>query len=574
MAGFYGAFLLNSDTDKELHFDFSLKNTDAVRNCQRDAKSIIGRSVLNKLPEDRFFITENDVTICFEGINLSENLNSSTEIFRAYQQKGIKFVKDLQGSFAGFVYDKKTRRIFLFNDHLSTKNIFYFLSNEGFVFSSELLALASFLKSQQIPYTLDSDAVYMMALYGFLLEDFTYIKEGKKLPFGSILMYDLESRKINIDKYSHFSSEKKDIKYSDAIERINSLVEKSVSRIWNKSSKYAPKNISFLSGGMDARTNLVIAKDLGFQNIRTITFGQSNSKDVKYAQQISSGEKLDAFQRFLDHPNYLFDDIVENYIKPNDGLMMYQTSAHSSSTLKSLDVTPFSLIHTGQIGDLLFGSFAKENYDFFKNKASIGYTGFVKESGFLDKIACLPNILEKYQELGYEVYTYEQRVINATLVGDRSLNNLIDNYSPFFDRQLINLCLSLPNSFKTNQMIYFDWLKRYHPRALNYPWDKINMKPNSKLKIVGGMFVKKYVNGAKKYFRLDYDSMNPYHIWLKDKRLMDKLDGIFKEEWESSFLPREIKDDLRTLYNNNIFEYRNKFAVITALAATRLYFAN
>lgn len=572
MAGFYGAFLKNFGKESELHFDLSLRNTDAIQNDIRDTKSAIGRSVLNKLSKDRFFITKNDITICFEGINLSENINLFTDFFNAYLHRGINFVKDLQGSFSGFVYDRKLKKIFLFNDHLSTKNIFYFISNEGFVFSSELLALASFLKSQQISYTLDSDAVYMMALYGFLLEDSTYIKEVKKLPFGSILIYDLESRKMNIDKYYHFSSEKKVIKYSDAIERINTLVEKSVSQIWNKSSAYAPKHISFLSGGMDARTNIIIAKNLGFQDIRTITFGQSNSKDVKYAQQISSGEKLDGFQRFLDHPNYLFEDIVENYIKPNDGLMMYQTSAHSSSTLKSIDTTSFPLIHTGQIGDLLFGSFAKENYDFFKNRASIGYTGFVKESRFLDKIACLPDILKKYQEVGYEVYTYEQRVINATLVGDRSLNNVIDNYSPFFDRELINLCLSLPNKFKTNQMIYFDWLKKHHPRVLDYPWDKINMKPNSKFKIVGGMFIKKYVNGAKKYFGLEYDSMNPYHIWLKDKLLMERLDGIFLEESENSILPREIIDDFKEIYNNNIFEYRNKFAVITALIATRLYF--
>lgn len=573
MAGFYGAFLTNFDSENIPGFDLSLIDDSSLKERMTVGNGIVGRNVLNKLQQDRFLKTFEDITICFEGINLSAELNSSAAIFKAYNTTGIDFVSSLEGSFSGFVYDEKLGKIFLFNDHLSTKNIFYFYSkSKGFVFSSELLGLSSFLKKSNISYTRDSDAVYMMALYGFLLEDHTYIREVKKLPFGSILIYDLETKAFEIKKHHTYSAKKKEIKYSEAIERINALTEASVSQIWKKSEKYSSKNLSFLSGGMDARTNVIIAKDIGFDDIRTITFGQSNSKDVKYAQQISSGEKLDGFQRFLDHPDYLTDNIIENYIKPNDGLMMFQTSAHASSTIKSFNLAPYSLIHTGQIGDLLFGSFAKENYNFFKNRASIGYTGFVGETSMLDKIEALPEVLKKYQERGYEVYTYEQRVINATLVGDRSLNNSIDNYSPFFSKDLINLCLSLPNEFKTNQMIYFDWLKKHHPRALSYPWDRINMKPDATWKIVSGLFFKKYVNGAKKYFGLKYDSMNPYNTWLKNESIMAKIDAIFNEEYQKSVLFQEIKEDLKKIYNKNIFEYRNKFAVITALVASRLYF--
>ena len=150
------------------------------------------------------------------------------------------------------------------------------------------------------------------------------------------------------------------------------------------------------------------------------------SKDIKYAQEIAKGEGLNHFQRQLDGPKYLIDNIFENYIVPNDGLMMFQTSAHTSSTVKSFNLSEYNTLHTGQIGDVLFGSFSDQNFNIHRNKASIGYTGFVSNNSLLNKIESLPKLLDKYQELGFELFIYEQRQINATLVGDRSLNNHID----------------------------------------------------------------------------------------------------------------------------------------------------
>ena len=255
--------------------------------------------------------------------------------------------------------------------------------------------------------------------------------------------------------------------------------------------------------------------------------------------------------------------------------MMFQTSAHTSSTVKSFNLSEYNTLHTGQIGDVLFGSFSDQNFNIHRNKASIGYTGFVSNNSLLNKIESLPKLLDKYQELGFELFIYEQRQINATLVGDRSLNNHIDNVSPFYDLELINFCLSLPNKFKKNQMIYFDWLNKYHKQVVKYPWDKIDMIPNNRFKIIYGKTIKKYVNGGKKYFNLNYDSMNPYHKWLKeDLSIIHTLDSIISNEIDKFYIDKELKEDLITIYDNNIFEFRNKFAVATALLALKLHFDN
>lgn len=572
MAGIYGIFLKERQIEEGIEFRLS----SLVNNFVIDGNGVLGRSVLNKVNNDRFFVTKNNITICFEGINLSDDIMCSDDFFEAYNKNGIAFLKKLKGSYSGFIYDKHLNKVFVFNDHLSTKNIFYYFDKDlGFIFSSELLALNKFFKDYNIPFSLNKDAVYMMALYGFLLEDNTYMTEVKKLPYSSLITYDLSSSEFHIEKLFSYSTQKESIKYQDSLNRINELMEISVAKNWNKDIAASAKHMSLLSGGMDARSNIVIAKDLGFRNISTITFGQSNSKDIKYAKEIAVKEGLNAYQRFLDSPSYLVDNIIENYILPNDGLMMYHTSAHTSSTVKSFNLEDYQVLHTGQIGDLLFGSFTRDTYNFKKNRSSIGYTGFVSNDKLLDKIEVLPNILEKYEERGMELYTYEQRVINATLVGDRSLNDIIDNISPFFDLELINFCLSLPNKYKANQLIYFDWLKKYHKRALKYPWDKIEMAPNHSLKIIYGKKFKKYYNGGKKYFNLKYDSMNPYNEWLRnDETIIQSLNTIFETEINKDHVSNEMKIDLREIYQENIFEFRNKFAVITALISINLYFGN
>jgi asparagine synthase (glutamine-hydrolysing) len=570
MAGIYGVFL------KEKRIDTFYKNMskNPVIDEYQIKEGLVGRSTIDKLQKDRFFETRNDVTICFEGVNLSDQIKTTGHFFIEYQEKGILFIDQLKGSYSGFVLDERENKIYIFNDHLSTKNIFYYYhKNLGFIFASELKAISKFFKCENRPFSLDEESVYMMALYGFLLEDHTYIKEVKKLPYSSTLTFDFTSLDINIKRRQKYSNQKNNHSHKEAAYTINSHMEKSVEKSWRKDLEYTDKHLSLLSGGMDARTNIMLAKYLDFEKISTITFGQSKSKDVEYAQKIAIGEKLNHHQRILDYPNYLIDDIFENYIVPNDGLIMYHSSAHASSTIKSFNLEDYALLHTGQFGDSLFGSFTKPGFNFISQRGKIGYTGFVSDNNLLDKITMLPDFLNKYQELGYEVYNYEQRQINATLYGDRCLNNLIDNISPFCDLDLMKYCLALPEAYKKDQIIYYTWLKQHHENILEYPWEKIEMSPNSMFKIIYGTYFKRYFNGAKKYFKLNYDSMNPYEVWMKKfPFILQELDSIIEREINNTILSNEIREDLKKIYEKNIFENRNKFAVVTALLAIKLHF--
>lgn len=574
MSGIYGVFLKDQQV-KSFHRYFSNCEIQNERSINQSIyQFLIGRSVIDKLANDRFFETRNGITICFEGVNLSEKISHPDSFFEYYQTWGVECIKSLKGNFCGFIVDEQKEEIHIFNDHLASRNIFYYYDAQvGFVFSSELKSITKLFRELNIPLSLDRDAVYMMALYGFILENHTYATEVKKLSHSSVISYNYDKNEIKINQRFFYKKDKIKISLDQAAETVNILFEKSVQDLWGKDLEYSDGHLSFLSGGMDAKANILIAKNLGFKNFTTITFGQSASSDVKYANSIAVQENFNHFQRFLDYPKYLVEDVMKNYIEPLDGLMMYHSSAHASSTIRSFNLEKYSLLHTGQLGDSLFGSFTKPGFNFKQQRHSIGYTGNVIDGSLLDKIEMLPEFLRKYQDLNYDLFNIEQRQMNATLNGDRALNAVIDNVSPFTDLELMEYCLSLPDEFKKNQILYFKWLSKYHKNVVNYPWENIQMKPNHALKVKYGKIYKKYFNGAKKYFHLNYDSMNPYGVWMKKYPfILQTLDQIFEEEITSSYLDQELKSDLRQVYNQNVFEYRNKYAVITALLALKLHF--
>jgi len=295
-AGFFGFFLEDINVRQADKF---FPEFEGIFDEIESDRYYLGRKVLPKLNRDRFLQENNEVIIGFEGVNLTPDITNFQDFFKAYRQTGLAFISQLKGVFSGFIYDKISQKIHIFTDHLATKSIYYYFDPKyGFAFSSSLQVLSKAFRKHQIPYHLEKDAVYMMALYGLVLEDFTYIQEVKRLPYGSVLTYDLKEKKLTVDSYFKYVKTKNNYSYQESIDQIENLLTGSINANWEKDHQYSNTHFSFLSGGMDARVNAMIAKELGFDNIHTLTFGQSGSKDIEYARMIASGE---GFKHFENH---------------------------------------------------------------------------------------------------------------------------------------------------------------------------------------------------------------------------------------------------------------------------------
>ncbi len=572
MAGIYG-ILLNKSKQKEIYNSFY--NADFPNTIKEEINHenfLFGRAVLNKFQKDRFLFENEKYILCFEGINYSE-ISHPKDFIKDYEKKGKDFVKDLKGSFSGFIFSKEEKEILLFNDILSTRNLYYYYNPaHGLAFASEMHVLSKVLRTSGISLNYDYNGIYAVALYGQTFYNFTTVAEIKKLNYASTLKFNFTENNFEENSYFQFKRKEKEKSLSDIIEEIDFLMLRAVEEEWQKDQAYNYEHFGLISGGMDSRVNTMLAKHLGFENINTYTYGDPNSSDVKIAQKIAKDNFKTHTQFNLFNGSFFYENTLENYIKTTDGLTYFTANAVIFNAFKGINLNQYGLVHSGQLGDTAMGSFIKPNFDYAKNLDKIGVTGFVKPTHLFEKIPFLKDIVKDYQNSDNDRFTYEQRQIHGTLMGDKVFNNFIDIASPFYDQKFLELMLSVPTKYKINQQIYFEWLKAKHPKLVDYKWDKIGLKPNNNFNIKYGRLAKKYINGGKKYFGLPYDSMSPVNMWLKkDPHILKEFDKLFTKNIHL-IKDEELKTDLKEIYNNDIFEFRNKFSVLSALLGIKLHF--
>ena len=572
MAGIYGVLLKNSKQKEIFKTFYNAEFSNVIRE-EIDFKSFrFGRSVLNKFQDDRFLFENQEFILCFEGINYSE-IRSPENFIREFKQKGKSFIASLKGSFSGFIFNKNTEEIVIFNDILSTRVLYYYFDTEqGFAFASEMHVLSKILRASGILLSYDYNGIYAVALYGQSFYDFTTVKEIKKLNYGSTLEFSHAQKKCKENSYYQFKRDEKKLALPEVIDEMDRFLVEAVKEEWEKDTSNNYAHFGLISGGMDSRVNLMLAKNLGFKNINTYTYGDPKSSDIKIAQQIAKDNFYSHGQFNLFNGRFFIENTLDRYVRATDGLTYFTANAVIYNAFKPLNFQNYGLVHSGQLGDTATGSFIKPNFDFEANIDKIGVTGFVKQKHLLPKIPFLKDIIKQYNHSDNDEFTYEQRQVNGTLMGDKLFNNFIDIASPFYDKAFLELMLSIPTSFKINQQIYFEWLKVKHPDILNYKWDKIGLKPNSAFNMKYGRLAKRYINGGKKYMGFAYDSMSPVNTWLKnDPTILNQFDRLFNENIDL-INDAELKKDLRDIYQDDIFEYRNRFSVLTVLLGIKMHF--
>jgi len=568
MAGIYGVLSTKKQEIKNIYTYFHSSSLENIIKEEFEYKNFTyGRSVINKFLDDRILYEDENIIIGFEGIFYNKITKKSNEtILKWYQEKGMDFVEDIKGQFSGFVYDKQLEKLYIYNDHLSTKPLYIYRAEDIFIFASELKVITKLLTELKIEKELDYDAVYSMLTFGYMMNDITYEKNTKKLNYATILTIDKNFRKQE-KQYFHYTKEENfDLSKEMIIEKIDTLLVQSVKECWNKDDEYNYEHYSFLSGGLDSRVNLFLAKELGYKDVLTMTFSQSGSSDEKIAQEISIKESYKHLFYSLDNGKFLEEDL-EKFVLANDGLVMLNGSAAGYDFLSTINHEKYGALHTGQIGDLLFGSYVKKQ--------------FIVEQGIMSNQKQLMNNITFFKEYAdrynnnSEIFGYEQRVINATLNGDRTSSHYTDMISPFYNRELIEFCLTIPDVFKKDEAIYLDWFNAKHKNISEYKWESAGVKPKNIHIVKYAKQFKRYKNALLRRIGFNINDMNPFDIWVrKNKRILKNLDKLFNQ-YIHSVEDEKLQCILNEMYNTDIkyshYGRNNKFLVMTVLLSYELH---
>lgn len=315
------------------------------------------------------FVYNNSISIVFNGevYNYKElteqylsdvtlRTTSDTEVICAmYEKFGMDCVNYLNGMFAYVIYDKNKNILTGARDRLGKKPFYYWFTNEGFEFASQIKVI-KYGNDMQI----DELARKFYVLQGYIPDPYCIFKGVKKLRAGEHFVYHLDSRELKINNYWNifdntcgFTTPKS---FYEAKETVKDLLFDSV-RMRLRAD--VPVGI-FLSGGIDSSLTSAIVSKIN-KNICAYTIGFDNSRydESKYAKAVaeSLGIPIKVCMCVGSDQQQIFDDYINYFDEPFCDPSMIPSSLVAQKAKE--DVT---VVLGGDGGDELFFGYKKYEY--------------------------------------------------------------------------------------------------------------------------------------------------------------------------------------------------------------------
>lgn len=235
--------------------------------------------------------------------------NSDTEvILKGYQEWGNSTFAKLDGMFAICIVDLTNKKLILARDRVGMKPLFYYQSEEGLVWASEIKAL---LKNESVKPEINWNGVYTNFLFQTTLAPQTCFQDILSLEPASLMTVDLSDQKITKEKFWTLPSPSvKNIPEEEAVTKIDELISESISE-----QLYADVPVAvMMSGGIDS--TLIASKSKPFNpDINTYTisypFSEEEVKNASLAAQhfgvshdikeVSDDEALEQLKENIQH---------------------------------------------------------------------------------------------------------------------------------------------------------------------------------------------------------------------------------------------------------------------------------
>lgn len=505
----------------------------------------IDYSTVPKFLDDKVYIDNDEYLFILDGVvlNKKEIWNNSYSsswpdfLLRLYLDEGSTFFKALKGSYHGVLYNKKSRELICFSDHISSKPLFYYQDSNFFLVSRSCIEIFDYLKKQNVQIGLDEIGAYFLLSYGFPIEDKTIMEDVKRILPGHFV--HVQEDKINIDTFHNLSNEPllNDLSDDELIEEIDTRYRKAVGRQFDKDLEYGYEHLVALSGGLDSRMTSWVAHDMGYTKQLNFTFSESNYFDETIPKEIAHDLKHEWIFSFLD--NGLFLEDVDKITSISGGNVLYYGLAHGNRMLEKLNMSRFGLVHSGQLGDVVLGTFnsskeQNENYSLGDGAYSKTFIPKLKDYALRD----YPN---------QEIFKFYTRGFVGANYGLLVSQQYTETFSPFYDIDFLTFCLQIPIEKRFNHRLYKSWVAKKYPKAGEYIWEKTGQKVNSnkQLKIKGKEYsfkqLYKYLLKQTIYKFSSFDNygiasknhMNPLEYWFKT--------NVFLEHFYNEYFEHNIK---------------------------------
>lgn len=518
------------------------------------------RNYNKKFENEKIFQKHKDLIIVIDGVILNSKelvnkyagINLTETIYKMFQSNGIRFVDELRGNFYGFIYEEKSNTWYAFTNHLGNKPLYYYYNKEREIFcvSSDLFDIVSIMKKLNIQVELDELGAYYMLTFGYMLMDTTMISEVKKVEPGTILTY--VDKKLSKEEYYFIDNEdyindSEDKIISNMYEFFNISIDQS----FRKDVENGYKHISYLSGGLDSRMIGIVAKEMGYDNITTLTFAENNSRDEKIARSIAADYKFENIFKSLNNGNFL--NKIEEAVDANFGQIIYSGAVHLLDATNSINLEPYGFLYNGNLADVMHGDYI-EGLEHTKPSLS----NWAYSSRLLNKVDFVQDrIIKKYgNEEKFAIYN---RGVNAIYNGSISMLDTMETCEPYTHQDIVKYFTKMPPKYKYKEALFLKMIQKYYPKATDYKWQKWNVKPTSfNTKFMMTFFGKVYrvLDGKIQSLTTQSNNMNPFDKWYENNEQLREFVTLYLKE-NINYLdkyPGLKKDCIMILDNGKLIE--------------------
>jgi len=256
-----------------------------------------------------------------EGVGYSFRTQTDTEvILYSFKEWGKDCFERFNGMFALSIWDEKAKEIIIARDYAGIKPLYYHISNDLFVFASEIRAF------QAMDITWETEPIWLpiFLMFGHLPEPFTTLKGVHTLDKGSWMSVQLPSMEIKKKVYYSDHYETKIFDEETALELTRDILPAAVKRHLISD---APIGL-FLSGGIDSSLLTLLAGPVLKDKLQTLSiqFEEAVYSEAAYQKividiteakhrsfQVSQGNFEDSMTDVLDAMDQPSTDAVNTY---------------------------------------------------------------------------------------------------------------------------------------------------------------------------------------------------------------------------------------------------------------------
>lgn len=468
----------------------------------------------------------------------------------------------IDGPLQAFYFCKQSKELTLHADFTRQHPVFYYHEGDFFAFAPQIKQLSVLLKQNGIQPSADQEAAASLLSFACIPGDSTLLSGVKKLMPGHSLKFS--KNQVTLVDRARLIDISRDLKnIDDAIDLIQSEFSKSTKQMCDTNAHFSATQLNLLSGGIDSRMVFFETKN-HTSEINTLCFSVKDYIDHKVSREISADHGATYYFHDLKNGEYMLD---ASSALQYDGTISYLASSHHREVIEKLKLENLGVIAGGAIGN---GVLSEEFYLPNSTKDSILNITTTNQE-FRKFCTDLSNkAWDSAPDSG--VFKLINRGFLYTNSGSYSTHPKGVLHSPFTSSGFVKASLSLHPDLLHNHKLYLEWMKRHHPEATNYIWERYRSKPRQGFNFKASKLKMKVL--AKFIFPITNSkgaSMSPVQLWYNESK---QIQEFYNSTFDSlKHLLESHLPDLAPTINSSFktMNITNKASVLTLLIALDKY---